>query len=60
MRIVWWTLFACSVALSGFLVYLTLTRDDVPVRGFVLAGGILGIGLFSLYRARSSTPPPAP
>ncbi len=50
-RIVFGVLFVAALALSGFLLYLTLTRDDVPMRGFVLAAGILGVGVYSLVRA---------
>lgn len=56
-RVIWGILFLAAVALSGFLLYLTLTRDDVPPRGFLLAGGILVMGILPLSKAITGAVP---
>lgn len=51
-RVVWIVLAAATVGLSAFIVFLTVTREDVPLRGFAIAAALLAVSVYPLLKAR--------
>ena len=51
-RVVWMVLLVALVALAGFILFLTVTGEPMPLRGFVIVAAILLIAAYPAQRLR--------